>query len=325
MANLRQRIICALFRIADVLLLPLTFLGSGWFLAVRRYGIEKLPMTRSTLLKIGVFPIRNHYYEPQFKFERDTSVEDRERSLPGIDLNVEAQLELLARFRFQEELRKLPVRKGRACEFYYGNRMFGAGDAEYLYSLVRLIKPRRVVEVGCGFSSLMVHQALNQNRMEASGYECSHTCIEPYENPWLEGIGVSLVRQRLEKVSWGEFDTLGQNDVLFIDSSHIIRSGGDVLCEFLEILPRLKRGVYVHIHDIFTPFDYPERWIRQEVRFWNEQYLMEAFLTNNCQYSVVGALCFLSRKFPGKVSEKFPILAADIKNQEPGSFWIMKQ
>jgi hypothetical protein len=93
----------------------------------------------------------------------------------------------------------------------------------------------------------------------------------------------------------------------------------------LEILPQLNSGVYVHIHDVFTPFDYPDLWVREEVRFWNEQYLVEAFLTSNREYEVVGALNFLSRRFPEKVAEKFPVLASVMNQTNVGSFWIRKR
>ncbi len=321
----RETLIRVLLRIADILLVPLTFLGGIWLGITRRYGIEKLPLTRSTLLRIGVFPIRDHYYEPQFKFGPGSFSDMRERTLPGLDLNVAEQLELLSRFRFQDELVRFPMEQAKEHGFYYQNSMFGAGDAEYLYSLVRLIKPRRVIEIGCGFSTLIILNAATENQIGEPSYECLHTCIEPYENPWLDQVGVKLVRQRLEDLPLTDFESLERDDILFIDSSHMIRPRGDVLYEFLEILPRLKQGVYVHIHDIFTPFDYPDQWVHEEVRFWNEQYLAEAFLTGNSGYSIIGALYFLSRHFPEKVAEKFPVLASEIQQKKPGSFWIVKR
>jgi predicted O-methyltransferase YrrM len=322
---IREVLIWILLRIADILLLPLTFLGGIWLGVARRYGIEKLPLTRCTLFRIGVFPIRDHYYEPKFKFGPTSIYDASERTLPGIDLNVAGQLELLSRFRFQDELICFPMRPTTKNEFYYQNSMFEVGDSEYLYSLIRLIKPRRVVEIGGGYSTLMILAAVTKNQSEEPDHKCSHTCIEPYENPWLEQVGVTLRRQRLEDSPWTNFESLERNDILFIDSSHMIRPDGDVLQEILEILPRLKSGVYVHIHDIFTPFDYPDQWVRKEVRFWNEQYLVEAFLSGSCEYSLIGALYFLSRRFPEKVMEKLPILAAEIQQKKPASFWIVKR
>lgn len=320
----KVQLIHTLLRVAEILLLPLTIFGGWWLGITRRYGTGKLPLTRAALLRIGVFVIRDHYYEPQFKFGPGPSSEWQERTLPGVDLNAKGQLDLLRSFHFQQELLRFPMNARNAHEFYYRNNMLEAGDAEYLYSLVRMLKPSRVMEVGCGFSTLMFRNAIQQNKVEDKDYECEHTCIEPFENPWLADIGVNLVRQRVEQIPWANFAALQANDILFLDSSHMIRPGGDVLYECLEILPRLNRGVYVHVHDIFTPFEYPDRWIREDVRFWNEQYLLEGFLSCNPGYTIVGALCFLSRRFPQELVAKFPILATTTVTSRPASFWIRK-
>ena len=97
---------------------------------------------------------------------------------------------------------------------------------------------------------------------------------------WLNDVsGIEVLRQRVEQMDKQLFLELEENDILFIDSSHMIRPQGDVLCEYLEILPTLRPGVLVHIHDIFTPRDYPDEWLIDEVKLWNEQYLLEAFLS----------------------------------------------
>lgn len=112
---------------------------------------------------------------------------------------------------------------------------------------------------------------------------------------------------------------LGAGDLLFVDSSHMIRPQGDVLTEHLQIFPRLSKGVYVHIHDIFTPKDYPNEWIVDEVRFWNEQYLLEALLTNTTRYQVVAALNYLKNNHFNKLAERCPYLTEE---REPGSFYF---
>src|SRR5690606_29222842 len=99
--------------------------------------------------------------------------------------------------------------------------------------------------------------------------------------------GVEVLRKKVEDIPLEYFRQLQPNDVLFIDSSHVIRPQGDVLYEFLELLPDLPSGVFVHIHDIFTPFDYPEDWVKDHVRLWNEQYLLEAFLSFNRDFRIV--------------------------------------
>ena len=117
------------------------------------------------------------------------------------------------------------------------------------------------------------------------------------------------------------FSILENGDILFIDSSHVIRPQGDVLFEYLEVLPSLNKGVIVHIHDIFSPKDYPEAWIKNEVKFWNEQYLLEAFLYSNTDWEIIGALNFLHHNYYEKLKETCCYLTPD---REPGSFYIKK-
>jgi hypothetical protein len=123
----------------------------------------------------------------------------------------------------------------------------------------------------------MVINAIHENKIESTEYQCQHICIEPYEQPWLEKVDVELKRNKVEELDLSLFNILEENDILFIDSSHVIRPQGDVLFEILEILPILNSGVIIHIHDIFTPKDYLDEWIYQDKKLWNEQYLLEAF------------------------------------------------
>jgi hypothetical protein len=139
--------------------------------------------------------------------------------------------------------------------------------------------------------------------------------------PWLEKTGVSVIRKRIEDVDKGIFSELGNNDILFIDSSHIIRPQGDVLIEYLELLPSLNKGVIVHLHDIFSPKDYPQDWVLDRVLFWNEQYLLEAFLTSNRDWKIIGALNYLHHNHYEKLKEKCFFLSPD---REPGSFYIQR-
>lgn len=123
----------------------------------------------------------------------------------------------------------------------------------------------------------------------------------------------------MEEIDKNIFSELGENDILFIDSSHIIRPQGDVLMEYLEILPVLNKGVLVHIHDIFTPRDNIDSWLYDTIRFWNEQYLMEAFLSCNNNYQVFLAVNYMTRNHFNLMSARCPVLR---ENAEPGSFWI---
>ncbi len=312
--------------IMDWVLSPLVLVAAALMKVVRRFGIWRMPVSKAIFNRVGIYPIRDHYYEPMFNYPAHLLRSLRkERHLPGIDMNETAQMELLARFDYVDELKRFPRTPSGGASFYYGNPNFAEGDAECLYSLIRLYKPKRIIEIGSGFSTLMAHEAVEQNRREDATYRCRHICIEPYEMGWLNDVsGVEVLRQRVEQMDKQLFLELGESDILFIDSSHVIRPQGDILCEYLEILPTLRPGVLVHIHDIFTPRDYPDAWLIDEVKLWNEQYLLEAFLSCNSQFEIIAALNFLKHRHPAELAAKFPILGGRVAYSEPGSFWIRK-
>ena len=285
------------------------------FLARHR---QALPRFQALADKAG-FQIRSdHYYEPTYSERHLPSKTSGERNLPGIDLRPAEQLALLAEFDFADELRALPA-EAEPGRFGYRNAMYGPGDAEIYYNIVRTRKPRRIIEIGSGNSTLMALEAIAANRREDASYECRVTCIEPYEMPWLEATGVEVVRERVEQVDLARFAELSANDILFIDSSHVIRPHADVLREFNEILPILADGVLVQIHDIFTPRDYPEAWLRAERRLWNEQYLLEAFLAFNTRFRVLCAANWLKHNHWEAFSRACPMTT---QSHEPGAFWI---
>ncbi len=287
---------------------------------IRGAGLQKLPLCKKALLSVGVFPIRDHYYEPLFDGRYLARPLYENRNLPGINWNVE-ELQILESFSFEDELKDIRSTKTDDLTFYFNNGGFESGDAEYWYNLIRLKKPSIIIEIGSGNSTLMAARAIRKNKEEKSDYECKHICIEPYEMPWLEKIGIPVIRKKVEEVSIDNFVELGENDILFIDSSHIIRPQGDVLFEYLELLPSLKAGVIVHIHDIFSPRDYLPEWIIDEVLFWNEQYLLEAFLTSNSDWKIIATLNYLHHNHYEKIRMKCPFLTPD---REPGSFYIQK-
>jgi hypothetical protein len=132
-----------------------------------------------------------------------------------------------------------------------------------------------------------------------------------------------MCRLSVEEVDIEIFKALKKDDILFVDSSHIIRPQGDVLVEYLEILPQLNPGVIIHIHDIFTPKDYLDEFIFTNHYMWNEQYLLEALLTNTNSFKIIGAVNYLKHHYPEQLSAKCPILK-DQAYREPGSFWMVK-
>jgi hypothetical protein len=306
---------------ADFLLPPFIYMCAWLLRKVRRAGVQRLPRCKNTLMKAGVFPILDHYYEPQFKYCNLKQPLEQDRILPGIDWNTAEQLRILATFSCVHEFECVPKEQVNPPEFYLNNGSFESGDAEYWYQLIRSVKPRRIFEIGSGNSTLMAIKAIRENQRQDANYECKHVCIEPFEMPWLEKTGVTVVRKKVEDVELEFFADLERNDILFIDSSHIVRPQGDVAFEYLELLPSLRKGVIVHVHDIFSPRNYPKSWLVDEVKFWNEQYLLEAFLSHNSCWKIVGALNYLHHNHFEKLKSVAPFLTLE---REPGSFYIQK-
>ena len=306
----------------DVLLSPLIILSAIIFRYVKKNSFIGFGIAKRIMLTVGIYPVLDHYYEPLFnrKYLRHSLRDDR--NLPAIDFNDKEQLQILEKFDYTDELLKFPLEKNsNERQYSYNEGAFLSGDAEYLYNMIRLFKPKKIIEIGSGNSTMMAENAIKANCLESAQYRCEHICIEPYEMQWLSEIGVSVVRKKVEEVDISLFKELSENDILFIDSSHIIRPQGDVLFEYLEILPILKKGVIIHVHDIFTPKDYLDEWFGQN--FWNEQYLLEAFLSFNENFRIIGATNYLSHKYYDLFSDKCPVFAKQ-KGREPGSFWIIR-
>lgn len=316
-----RQVVRAVLPWVDLMLIPLTYLAAVLLRAVRNVGVQRLPHCRQVLLRVGVFPIRNHYYEPQFDFRQSSLNSGYARSLPGIDWNLEVQRALLRQMVFASELDEIDHEASSMESFHFSNGMFESGDAEYWYQMIRLFKPRRIIEIGSGYSTLMARRAVLRNASEDAEYFCSHSCVEPFEAPWLDQLGVSVVRRRVEELGVSFFSELSENDILFIDSSHVIRPGGDVLFECLELLPSLRLGVIVHFHDVFSPRSYPSSWLTDEVRLWNEQFLLEAFLTHSTCWEVIGALNYLHHSCFEELRAVAPYLTTE---REPGSFYIRR-
>jgi hypothetical protein len=306
----------------DIFLMVAAVPAGAILLLYRRIGSKRLPWVTSLLKKIGVFPIRNHYYEPLFDDRHLTASLNQPRPLPGIDFDIQSQLQLLLKLCYAEEfVTFMEEQRSDESGAILGpkNKSFKSGDAEFLFQMVRHFEPAKVMEIGSGTSTKIVRRALSMNARE-SGSSYRHICIEPYEMPWLETLGdIELIRDKVEDCGLDWSEALSEGDLLFIDSSHIIRPQGDVLFEYLNILPRLQSGVIVHVHDIFSPRDYLEQWVKQDVRFWNEQYLLEATLANSSRYKVLAALNQLKHDHFEELKRVCPYLT---REREPGSFYF---
>jgi predicted O-methyltransferase YrrM len=269
----------------------------------------------------------NHFYQPipDISILRDSLWESRSE-LPGVAMNEEGQIEFLETVcePYRTEYEQFPAKRTDvAHDFHFDQFMFRMVDAEVLYCTIRHFKPSRIIEIGSGYSTLVAAAACRKNRDE--GCRTDLLCIEPNPNEiLLSGVpGVSqLIREPLEQVGSGLFKELVSSDILFIDSSHVLRIGNDVYYEYLEIMPRLTPGVLVHIHDIFLPLEYPKEWIMNNHWFWTEQYLLRAFLTFNTAFRVLWAGCYMHCKHSEKLRKAFR--SYDPASVLPGSFWIRR-
>ena len=241
--------------------------------------------------------------------------------LAGVEMNETTQLELLREYipKFRDEYEQLPTSSpGKDRGFYVNNTLFGGVDALVAYCMVRHFKPRTIIEVGSGFSSLVLGQAAERNK------RAGLICIEPFPREFLrEGFpGLrSLIEKKVQDIELEFFAQLESDDILFIDSSHTVKIGSDVNYLFLEVLPRLRPGVIVHVHDIFLPFEYRRDWVLDELRFWSEQYLLQAFLQFNSEFEVLMANSYLNHYHEEDLKAAFPALERWVG----GSFWMRRR
>lgn len=251
------------------------------------------------------------------------------RPTPGLAWNGAAQLALLARLARDHRAgyERLPRARGAdPRQFALENGSFESVDAELLYALVRHLKPRRVLEVGSGNSTLLTAQALRENAAAAPADPPPlFVAYEPWPNATLRAGLPGLTRlepRRAQEIPAEAFNALEADDILFIDSSHVVQVGGDVTHLFLQVLPCLKPGVVVHVHDIFLPHDYPRAWVMEHHRFWTEQYLLHAFLLFNRGFEVLLAPAWLAAHHPEALAAAIP--SYDAARGRPGSFWMRR-
>lgn len=246
-------------------------------------------------------------------------------ALAGIDWNEEGQLALIGELAvYGGEANWPEAPTGRPMEYHGSAPTFGYTSAMLAHGMVRHFKPRRIVEVGCGWSSLVLLNALAGNDEEGHRWE-SFIGIDPFPPDWLK---ISDPRSRLERcmvqdVDRALFSELKAGDILFIDSSHVLHAGSDVQLLYLDILPILAPGVVVHIHDIQLPWEYPREYAEKQRWFWNEQYLLQAFLAHNKSFEILAAGNWLCREKPEPLKTAFPHFDPN-RHSLTGSFWMRR-
>jgi hypothetical protein len=287
---------------------------------------------------IHVTPNSFYYSIPDTR-NLDDDLWGKESELVGVDMNISQQLTLLnkvfPKFKgewvFAENKNTVPS----THDFYSNNATFGGGgDAEVLHSMIRHFKPKKIIEIGSGFSTYLSARACLMNK-EKDGVQTELFAIEPYPNDTLKkgfpGL-TALIDKPLESVDLDFFTSMEANDILFIDSTHVLKIGGDVKYEYLEILPRLPNGVIVHSHDIFFPTEYPKSWVLDNHWFWTEQYLLQAFLAFNNAFEILWAGQYMNRKYPKELKHVFSSYTDssidDLKinpSLDAGSLWIRRK
>lgn len=270
-----------------------------------------------------------HYYSPVpslKELERDAPrIFDRSlRSLPGIELNEADQLALLTEFAAFYEDQPFAETPRDHLRYFFDNYWYGRADGLFLYSMIRRFRPGRIIEVGSGFSSAVMLDT-NDRFMDRS---IRFTFIEP-ESTRLrkllkeEDHAAAIVEQPIQRIDPAIVDELAANDILFIDSSHVSKAGSDVNHVLFELLPRLRRGVLVHFHDVLYPFEYPKEWF--ELGFsWNEPYILRAFLQYNTQFSIRFWNDFMMKFHAGAIQKLMPLCVKPPAFGIGGSLWLQK-
>ena len=267
-----------------------------------------------------------HFYSPTADLKEvdafANQVFDRDRrTLPAVDLREKEQLELLQKLSAYYPELPFAETKQESLRYYYGNDFFCHSDAIFLYAMIRHFRPKRIVEAGSGFSSAVM---LDTNDLFFDG-SIKMELIEPYPERLYslltprDRTAVVVHEKKLQEMPLDFFKGLEENDILFIDSSHVTRVAGEVNYYMFEILPILKPGVLIHIHDIFNGFEYPRQWI-YDGKSWSEAYLLRAFLQYNKSFEIILFNTFLEHFHEKFFQDHMPVCLMNTG----GSIWLRK-
>lgn len=269
-----------------------------------------------------------HYYSPIAEPQEYIDQQKKDSSSsdfvpPEINFNEDHQIMLLKQFEsFYSEM-PFQIIKTDDLRFSFDNEFFTYADAITLYSMMRTYKPKRIIEIGSGFSSALIldtNEKFFKNNIEL-------TFIEPNPERLIDNLktneNVNIIKRKIQEVEVSLFQTLDDDDFLLIDTSHVSKSGGDVNHIYFNILPYLKKGVKIHIHDIFFPFEYPEKWVVEERRSWNEIFLLRSFLAFNNAFEILFFNDYIAKKQTQFLEEKMPDFL--LRNSTVcGGIWIEK-
>ncbi|MCU0338395.1 MAG: class I SAM-dependent methyltransferase [Spirosomaceae bacterium] len=297
--------------------------------------VKATPLVGDVARFIGKYRTRvpaGHFYSPIVSVEEARRREAQiyptppPRTLPDLDLNEAAQVALMQTFA-EQYYGSVPFtdEPKDGFRYYFVNKYYIHADATTLHCMMRHFKPKRIIEAGSGFSSAVMLDT-NERFLNQS---VQFTFIEPYPER-LYSLLTAADRQQttiyekpLQDVPAEYFEQLEANDFLFIDSTHVSKTGSDVNYFLFEIFPRLKPGVIVHIHDVFYPFEYPKAWVIDgNGRFgWNEAYILRAFLMNQNTYEILFHNDFLQTFHADWLAQNMPHYATRGRGS---SIWLRK-
>jgi predicted O-methyltransferase YrrM len=300
---------------------------------VKEMGKKVLGAVHRTALRTGFVVLPDHYYTPVaniIDLKESRGKWAKRSSMVGIDIDIDRQASRLMDtvMPFEAEYRgNAAFKKGQSNGFGPG---FGYIEAQCLHGLLRSLKPKRIIEVGSGVSTYCATRAIALNAAE--GHPAEIFCVEPNPSPFLRNSSdIKLLSCKVEELQPAEFERLQPGDFLFIDTSHAVKPGGDVIYLYLEIIPRLQRGCVVHIHDIYFPYAY-QRDLLDTLFQQSETALLQALLTNNARLRIIFSLSMLHYDAPDVLKKVFPeyspapdsngLAAADTPGHFPSSIYL---
>jgi len=263
---------------------------------------------RKQAVDAGMYP-PGHFYSPiPTRADVLTALRFHTFDAPEISLNKEKQLERLRTF--AQYYRELPFTNTAAngLRYHYDQTVFSFADAIFLYSFLRQHRPRRVIEVGSGFSSAVMLDTRELFLDRAT----EMTFIEPYPTKLRrllkpgDDSRATIFEKKVQDIPVSLFTSLGPGDLLFIDSSHVVKAGSDVQFLMFEVVPHLRPGVFVHFHDIFYSFEYPDQWLLKG-SYWNEAYFLRAFLAYNSEWEIYFFNNYVGDMFRDFLTEHMPL------------------
>jgi hypothetical protein len=294
-------------------------------------AVGALPMLNRLLEeRLQLHLVRRHYYSPiPDRADIGPDYWETISEMPGVDLGLERGLAFIRDVvpRYIGGFRKrMPLHRTPGQDFFLINGTYMAVDAHIYWCMIHHFRPQRIVEIGAHASTMISTAAVAALR-EETGHVCRIDAIEPFPSGYLHrenGRTITLIEKKVQEVPMDYFLQLEAGDILFIDSTHMMRQGSDVQYEYLEIIPRLKPGVLIHIHDVSLPRHYPKVYFENQL-YWNEQYFLQALLAFNSRLQVEWAGNGLMLKHPAAMLETFPEIndmRAVYPSSEPTAFWM---